>query len=134
MRTRARALTRDRCARALVPLALYASSLALCRIRDTRCAVYTPPRDCIQIRLFTLPGWNATGSYPDDAYPAYSRVNHAKYAVTNKRAHVATSNFAWGYFYQTAGASLNTDDEALRTQVAAVFERNWDSAYASPLV
>ena len=86
----------------------------------------------LEIRLFALPGWNRTGAGPRD-YPAYSRVNHQKYVVTDARANVGTSNMAWGYFYQTAGTSFNTDDAELRGALAEIFDRNWRSAYATPL-
>jgi phospholipase D3/4 len=81
----------------------------------------------LEIRLFEVPGWDSTGSGKD--WPAYSRVNHAKYIVTDRRVNVGTSNMEWSYFYQTAGASLNTDHPLLRQGVQSVFERDWDSQY-----
>ena len=42
-----------------------------------------------------VPGWNQTAG-PNSTYPAYSRVNHAKYIVTDNRLNVGTSNMAWG--------------------------------------
>lgn len=61
----------------------------------------------LDIRFFQLPGWNATtGDSPQ--WPGFSRVNHAKYIVTDSRVNVGTSNWSWGYFYTTAGISFNS--------------------------
>lgn len=88
----------------------------------------------LEIRIFQVPGWDATSSGPlPQVYPGYSRVNHAKYIVTEQRANIGTSNMAWAYFYQTAGTSLNTDDEDVRSTVEAIFSRDWSSDYAMPL-
>ena len=81
----------------------------------------------LEIRLFEVPGWDSTGNGKD--WPPYSRVNHAKYIVTDRRVNVGTSNMEWSYFYQTAGASLNTDHPLLRQGVQSVFERDWNSQY-----
>ena len=67
------------------------------------------------------------------SWPSYSRVNHAKYIVTDRRVNVGTSNWQWGYFHNTAGASLNTNDTALRTAAQAAFDDDWESSYAVPL-
>ncbi|TYZ63829.1 hypothetical protein PybrP1_007575 [[Pythium] brassicae (nom. inval.)] len=90
----------------------------------------------LEIRRFRVPGWaNTTSSTAAAraAWPAYTRVNHAKFIVTDARANVGTSNMEWGYFYTTAGASVNTDHEPTRAALEALFDRNWDSIYAAPL-
>lgn len=79
-----------------------------------------------------MPGWNSTAG-PDAAFPQYSRVNHAKYIVTDRRVNIGTSNMQWSYFYQTAGTSFNSDDARLRNQLQSVFERDWNSAYTTTL-
>ena len=53
----------------------------------------------LEVGIFTVPGWQDTGDGAE--FPAYSRVNHAKYIVTDRRANVGTSNMQWSYFYQT---------------------------------
>jgi phospholipase D3/4 len=79
-----------------------------------------------------VPGWqDTTGS--SAVFPAFSRVNHAKYVVTDRRANVGTSNMQWGYYYNTAGASFNTDDALFVATVQAAFDRDWASSYATPL-
>ena len=81
-----------------------------------------------------MPGWNQTGSDTDPAaWPSFSRVSHAKYAVSDRRVNIGTSNWQWGYFHSTAGASLNTADASLVAAAQAVFDADWSSAYAVPL-
>merc|ERR1712137_1241305 len=63
----------------------------------------------LEVRLFKIPGWDEENvNYPD-----HSRVNHAKFAVSDNALNVGTSNWDWGYFHNTAGASFHTDDAAL---------------------
>lgn len=57
-----------------------------------------------------VPGFNLTGpaKFPNgtstgNIYPDFTRVNDGKYVVSDVRAHVATSNLVWDYFYVTAG-------------------------------
>ncbi|RHZ32140.1 hypothetical protein DYB31_000347 [Aphanomyces astaci] len=85
----------------------------------------------ITVRLFEVPGWDDTGDHRK--WPAFSRVNHAKYIVTDGRANVGTSNMEWGYFYNTAGTSFNTDNTEVIDSLQKIFDRNWDSPYAIPL-
>ena len=40
----------------------------------------------------------------------------------------------WDYFTGTAGASFNTDDPALVAKLQEIFDRDWKSSYALPLV
>lgn len=101
----------------------------LCKSMHAKCS------GKLEIRLFRVPGWNDTVSTGDHKgrWPAHSRVNHAKYIVTDTRVNVGTSNMEWGYFYTTAGASVNTDHEGTRTAFENLFDRNWNSEYAQPL-
>eukprot|EP00667_Euglena_gracilis_P011764 EG_transcript_12051 len=79
-------------------------------------------RGSLEVRWFVVPGWNATG--PNATWPPYSRVNHAKYIVTDRRLNVGTSNMAWDYFHTTAGSSLNAAHPPLVAQAQAVFDRD----------
>ena len=54
--------------------------------------------------------------------------------VSDSRVNIGTSNWEWRYFAQTAGASLNTDDPSLVSAAQAVFDADWESAYAVPLL
>lgn len=85
-----------------------------------------------EIRLFRVPGWDLTAS-PERKYPDHSRVNHPKFVVTDQRLHVSTSNLTWGYFANTAGCSLNTDQPELVGRAQQLFDRDWGSPYAHPL-
>lgn len=90
----------------------------------------------LEIRLFQVPGWNQTiptGPQDKPHWPAYSRVNHAKYIVTDKRVNIGTSNMQWGYFHTTAGISVNLEDTHIRETVQKIFNRNWASSYVVPL-
>jgi hypothetical protein len=42
-------------------------------------------------------------------FEPFTRVNHAKFMVTDKKAFVSTSNWIGDYFLTTAGASFVTD-------------------------
>ena len=60
-------------------------------------------------------------------------MNHAKYIVTDNRLNIGTSNLAWGYFWNAAGTSFNTDHEGLRASAQRVLDRDWASGLAKPL-
>lgn len=89
----------------------------------------------LEIKIFRVPGWHNTTStaHSKAQWPSYTRVNHAKYIVSDQRVNIGTSNMEWGYFYTTAGISVNTDHEPTRQAMEAVFDRNWNSPYAVPL-
>lgn len=98
----------------------------------------------LEIKRFVVPGWDSTevasagGSYgrkeAERLYPGHTRVNHAKYIVTDKRINIGTSNMTWDYFSATAGASFNSDDQELVHKLREVFDRDWESPYAVPLL
>ena len=91
-------------------------------------------RGSLEVRVFTVPGWNSTLGAAR-AWPGHSRVNHNKYIVTDSTANIATSNMAWSYFYTTLGASINIrDPEIAKSLMQRVFDRDWDSAYASAIL
>ena len=99
----------------------------------------------LEVRQYIVPGWNETASgelgeelssrdsVATPAWPAFTRVNHAKYIVTDRRVNFGTSNWQWGYFHNTAGASLNTNDTALVAGAQSVFDADWNSPYSVPL-
>lgn len=89
----------------------------------------------IQVRLFVVP------ANPRQKEIPYARVNHNKYLVTDKVAYIGTSNWSGDYFVNTAGSALVVNQTASQTaqptvqsQLRAVFERDWDSAYSAPLL
>lgn len=81
-------------------------------------------------------------SNDDQAKIPYARVNHNKYMVTDNTAFIGTSNWSGDYFIDTAGVSFvlhdpvfdrNQSEATLRSELQAVFERDWNSSYAFPL-
>ncbi|XP_062329630.1 5'-3' exonuclease PLD3 [Osmerus eperlanus] len=88
----------------------------------------------IQVRLFVVP------ANPRQKEIPYARVNHNKYMVTDKVAYIGTSNWSGDYFVNTAGSALVVNQTAsqspqpsVQSQLHAVFERDWDSAYSKAL-
>ncbi|XP_020109529.1 phospholipase D Z-like isoform X1 [Ananas comosus] len=93
----------------------------------------------IEIKYYMIPGYNKTGpailngNATGNLYPAYTRVNHGKYAVSDVRAHIGTSNLVWDYFYSTAGVSFGTHHPAIVAQLQEIFNADWNSPYAVPV-
>ena len=93
----------------------------------------------LAVKIFALPGWDRLAMYPKDGhgehgtYPAFTRVSHGKIVLTDKRANVGTSNWEWGYMYDTAGASFNTNHQPFLHTIQAAFDRDWNSSYAVDL-
>ncbi|KAL0973683.1 hypothetical protein UPYG_G00209520 [Umbra pygmaea] len=95
------------------------------------------PLGCnINVKVFHVP------STPDQRKIPFSRVNHAKYMVTDRVVYIGTSNWSENYFTQTAGVGLvvnQTDSlvgegqRSLQSQLEEVFLRDWTSKYASSL-
>ena len=69
------------------------------------------------------------GKRTGNIYPAYIRVNHGKYAVSDVLAHIGTSNLVWDYFCTTAGVSFGTYNPAIVSQLQEIFDADWNSPY-----
>lgn len=63
--------------------------------------------------------------------------------VTDATAYIGTSNWSGDYFTDTAGIGLvlhdnsinrNGSEQTIRSDLASVFERDWNSAYAVDLI
>lgn len=86
-----------------------------------------------------VPGFNLTGpailngTATGNIFPGYTRVNHGKYAVSDVRAHIGTSNLVWDYFYCTAGVSFGTYNPAIVAQLQEIFDADWSSPYTLPV-
>lgn len=94
----------------------------------------------LDIRYYVVPGFNLTGPAIDkngaatgNSYPSYTRVNHGKYAVSDQRAHIGTSNLIWDYFYTTSGISFGTYNPAIVLQLQQTFDADWSSPYTVPV-
>lgn len=90
----------------------------------------------IEIRRFIVPADSDQEKIP------FGRVNHNKYMVTDNTAYIGTSNWSGDYFTDTAGIGLiikndnyrqNENGTTVVTQLASVFERDWNSPYAFEL-
>jgi len=87
----------------------------------------------IQVKRFIVPATEDQKKIP------FGRVNHNKYMVTDQVAYIGTSNWSGDYFIDTAGIGFVSQDTihdrndnvtTLRSQLASVFERDWNSKYA----
>ena len=83
----------------------------------------------LEIRLFYVPRWQSTVG-PKRLYPGHTRVNHAKYIVTDNRLNIGTSNMTWDNFNNYAGTSFNTTHPGLVKNLQEIFNRDWDSEFA----
>jgi phospholipase D3/4 len=79
-----------------------------------------------RVSVFTIP------DRPGMAYP-FTRVNHAKYMVTDRKSFITTSNWSWDYYFTTAGVSFVSDHEGIRSQLQYVFNRDATSVYSQTL-
>ncbi|XP_065069919.1 5'-3' exonuclease PLD3-like isoform X1 [Rhopilema esculentum] len=87
----------------------------------------------ITVKLFTVPAGKID--------VPFTRVNHNKYMVTESGAYIGTSNWSGDYFISTAGigyvisqlASSNASSPPIQEQLRNVFQRDWNSKFASAL-
>jgi len=97
------------------------------------------PRVHVEAKMFVVPAFT-----PEQKDIPFGRVNHNKYMVTDRVAYIGTSNWSEDYFTNTGGvglvvnetltqASESAQGSSLRTQLQAVFDRDWNSEYALPL-
>ncbi|KAK5578538.1 hypothetical protein RB653_008210 [Dictyostelium firmibasis] len=83
--------------------------------------------DNIQVRWFVIPDFSTNPQIP------YTRVNHAKFMVTEKQSYVGTSNWSEDYFTVTGGLSYNVFNNNFTNQLQSIFDRDWNSAYTQPI-
>ncbi|XP_074286354.1 uncharacterized protein LOC141611668 [Silene latifolia] len=103
-------------------------------------SIYNKCSGKVEVKYYVVPGYNATGpaltndgNSTDNLYPSYTRVNHGKYAVSDVRAHIGTSNLVWDYFYTTAGVGFGTYNPSIVSQLQQIFDADWYSPYAYPV-
>nr|CAB3471008.1 unnamed protein product [Digitaria exilis] len=94
----------------------------------------------VEIKYYIVPGYNNTGpalsqggAATGNLYPDFTRVNHGKYAVSDVRANISTSNLIWDYFYTTAGVSFGTYNPSIVSQLQDIFDADWYSPYTVPV-
>uniref|UniRef100_A0A7S1KUC7 PLD phosphodiesterase domain-containing protein n=1 Tax=Percolomonas cosmopolitus TaxID=63605 RepID=A0A7S1KUC7_9EUKA len=81
----------------------------------------------LEVREYVVPDPHGYEKYP------FTRVNHAKYMVTDKDAFLTTSNWSKDYYYKTAGSTLVMTHKNVRADLVEVFMRDWNSQYAYDL-
>jgi len=81
--------------------------------------------DNIDVRVFEIPEWNPI--------IPFTRVNHAKFMVTDNHSFIGTSNWSGDYFIDTAGVSVNWDGDEIRLALQAYFDRDWVSEWVTEL-
>lgn len=81
----------------------------------------------IKVKLFKVPAFT-----PEQAKIPFGRVNHNKYLVTEAIGFVGTSNWSADYFISTGGIGF-VFKGPLRKDLVDIFERDWNSSYATPL-
>jgi len=82
----------------------------------------------IKVKMFKVPSFT-----PDQAKIPFGRVNHNKYLVTEEIGFVGTSNWSADYFISTGGIGF-VFKGPLRQDLVDIFERDWNSSYASDLI
>ncbi|XP_071688301.1 uncharacterized protein [Rutidosis leptorrhynchoides] len=102
----------------------------------------SPENNCsgkIEIKYYVIPGYTSSGpaisngTSTGNTYPSYSRYNLAKYAVSNRQAHIGTNNLIWDHFYTNAGIGFGTYNPAIVMQLQKIFDADWDSPYVVPV-
>ncbi|KAG2382368.1 hypothetical protein C9374_005570 [Naegleria lovaniensis] len=97
---------------------LLAFGAQICKVGGVKCS------GSISAKLFQVPDQPNAPKYP------FTRVNHAKYMVTEQQAYISTSNWSKDYFYTTAGISFTSTTPTLRQTVENIFNRDYSSEYA----
>jgi phospholipase D3/4 len=82
----------------------------------------------INVMAFLVPQMNDSAGTPP-----YTRVNHAKWMVSDSKVYVDTSNWSGDYFLNTGGVSMNIKSDSLRDRMQGIFERDWASPYVFAL-
>eukprot|EP01102_Stenamoeba_stenopodia_P000189 TRINITY_DN1014_c0_g1_i1.p1 TRINITY_DN1014_c0_g1~~TRINITY_DN1014_c0_g1_i1.p1 ORF type:complete len:428 (-),score=80.53 TRINITY_DN1014_c0_g1_i1:269-1552(-) len=82
----------------------------------------------VTVRLFEVPDMPGQSQQIP-----FTRVNHAKYFVTDKIVYIGTSNWVGDYFLDTGGVSVTINSEMIRLDALWRFQRDWNSQYAHPV-
>jgi len=82
----------------------------------------------VEVRAGTLPAWSG-------GFVNFARVEHCKYMVVDRTlAFVGTGNWEKSYFHTTRNMSAFLTGGPFAGQLSAMFDRDWDGAYAQPVV
>ncbi|WFN95896.1 phospholipase D-like domain-containing protein [Edwardsiella ictaluri] len=115
----------------------------------------TPPSGGVQVKIIVA-DWNNTAPAIDfmkalqlipnlevkissipplpSRYIPYSRVEHEKYfVVDDDLSWITTSNWEWGYFYNTRNIALLINGQQPARVLTALFEADWRGPYTQTL-
>eukprot|EP00698_Gefionella_okellyi_P016441 TRINITY_DN46_c0_g1_i1.p1 TRINITY_DN46_c0_g1~~TRINITY_DN46_c0_g1_i1.p1 ORF type:complete len:421 (+),score=100.90 TRINITY_DN46_c0_g1_i1:39-1301(+) len=81
----------------------------------------------VEVQIFEVP------ALPDQNQIPFTRVNHAKFMVTDSVAYISTQNWSGDYFLNTGGVAIAIEQPEFVASLQAVFDRDWTSQYTSPL-
>ncbi|KAK5584814.1 hypothetical protein RB653_006431 [Dictyostelium firmibasis] len=81
----------------------------------------------IDVRWFVVP------DFPNEPQVPFTRVNHAKYMVTEEQSYIGTSNWSEDYYTNTGGLSYNIYNDEFTSQLQSIFDRDWNSPYSFPV-
>jgi len=89
-------------------------------------------RGNIRVSLFKTPADEEQSKIP------FSRVDHAKFLINEKKGFIGTSNWSADYFVNTGGVSFvqidfETNPNSIRGQLEQIFDRDWESHYCQPV-
>ncbi|KAL1212609.1 hypothetical protein V5N11_021170 [Cardamine amara subsp. amara] len=113
----------------------YLRSLLYSNVLCSSASVQNKCSGQVEIIYYIVPGFNKTGhavrngTKTGNKYPDYTRVNHGKYAVSDVRAHIGTSNLVWDYFFTTSGVSFGTYNTKIVLKLQEIFDVDWYSPY-----
>jgi phospholipase D3/4 len=81
----------------------------------------------LRVKMMKFPDPTSYKPFP------FTRVNHAKFVVTDKQVYISTSNWSRDYFYDTGGISFVSDGEKVRNTLQEIFDRDFTSSYTYSL-
>ncbi|MDQ3021041.1 MAG: phospholipase D-like domain-containing protein [Bacteroidota bacterium] len=79
----------------------------------------------VQIKFSSIPQFS-------EGFIPFSRVDHCKYFIAdNFISWISTSNWEWGYFYNSRNATLIIENVKINSELSEVFYRSWNGPYTN---
>lgn len=91
---------------------------------DYNGALFGPKKGSIEVKWFVVP------ATPEQKKNPFTRVNHAKFLVTENASYIGTSNWVGDYFISTTGVGFVQQSKKAAAELQAIFDRDWNSPYA----
>jgi phospholipase D3/4 len=84
----------------------------------------------VEVRVLVVPPWTTSNG----TKVPYTRVDHAKYIISDNGYYISTSNWTPDYFLATSGISLTMVSKTENwREMDASFASDWSSPYTMPL-